>query len=113
MIFSDTLAGSFPFNVIIIVLVFVISLSNPGVTVSFSSKTIWFSSNMSDTFVFDVITVISWLFENFIFILLSFALPANTDIPNITKNIELIITIFLILEDLKNFFIYLFNPSLD
>lgn len=57
--FSETFAGSSPFNVIIIDFVFVISESNPGVTISFSPNIIWFSSKISDTFVLEVIIVIS------------------------------------------------------
>ena len=60
--FSAIFDGSSPFNVITILFVFVISASSPGVTVSSSSKTIWFSSKISYIFVFDVKTVISWLF---------------------------------------------------
>ena len=66
-----------------------------GDTVSSDDNIIWFSSNISDTFVFDVNTVISWLFENFIFTLFNFTFPAITDIPNIIIKIILIAITFL------------------
>lgn len=96
-IFVAISAGSSPRKLITIVFLSVISASIPGVTTSFFSSTIWFSSNISDTLVFDVNTVISWLFENFIFTLFSLTFPPNTTAPSITTNIILKNITFLIL----------------
>ena len=79
----------------IVVFVSVMCSSAPGTTTSSDDNIIWFSCNISDIFVFDVKTVISWLFENFIFTLFNFVFPAITDIPNIIINIMLIAIIFL------------------
>lgn len=70
-----------------------------------------FSSRISDTFTFDVKTVISYPFENVIVTLFILAFPAITDIPKTNITIKLIITIFFIeIDVLSYFFIKIIIP---
>lgn len=88
----------------ICILLFSISFSKAGITISFSSSSIPLSLRISATFVLAVKTVISYPFEKVIVTFFMLAFPAITDIPKINIVIKLIITIFFIEIDAFSYF---------